>query len=223
MAELGMLRSDEILRLQMDLFGDGKEAIFLTYRAGGSKLGPTWTAYVPTSENGYYRIDSIQFRPDLYHAGAVPELAGPGTLLALHPGKGGGNLVRYDFKDGTAHYSIARTLDYANPNDRKLFAAIFKHEVDQPLPADESGNPPYQVLSATSILKKLSSAPPSQALTDTPGSRLATATPIPLPKRAKDKYAPPVEGRRAAWLLLAGGSVAVFVAGIWVSKRRTSR
>jgi hypothetical protein len=215
MAELGMLRSDEILRLQMDLFGNGKETIFLTYRAGGSKFGPAWTAYVPANEHGYYRIDSIQFRTDFYHAGAVPGIAGPGTLLALHPGKGGGDLIRYDFRDGAAYYSIARTLDFTNPDDRKLFAAIFNREVDQAPPVVESSKPPYEVLSAPSILDKRSSM---QDVRDAPTPYAVVSNAAPT---ATAREGPPAVVKRVGlvWPTVVGIALLVSFVLIFRSRR----
>jgi hypothetical protein len=149
-------RTDEIYRLDLDLYGDGKSTIFLTFRRWGSKAGHDWIAYTPT-DGGYNRVaettdgKQIVFRTDgFYSFGKIADYSDQGGLYVLYPGKGGGDLVHYDIKNGTASENSIGNIDYSNPKDMKLAALILGHAVGEHHKPEE--NPPCKVLSTASIL-----------------------------------------------------------------------
>jgi hypothetical protein len=149
---------DEVLRLELNLQSGAEPTIFLTFKNFGSRSGYVWTAYVPLGDGRYQRIDYadggksvIQFRPDFYCEGEVNGISNSGDLWVLYPGKGGGNLVRYNIRDRVASKQDARTLNYNDPEDRIVFEKLFKRKVDEALPADDFRRPPYKVLSAEKI------------------------------------------------------------------------
>jgi len=150
-AEFGILKKDRLLRLDLDLNGDGRPTIFLTFEGGGSKSGSVWTAYSPES-SGYVRTDGIQFREDFFHAGIVPDLNPSGGLLVLYPGKGAGKLVRYPFSKGRVQgQEDLRVLDYSKNEDRELFERIFGRNLDEPMPREYFENPPHKVIDIKEI------------------------------------------------------------------------
>jgi hypothetical protein len=219
--EFGGLSDDQVVRLDLDLDGDGKATVFLTLKKFGSKSGYTWTAYDPVEGGGYRRIDNttdgnlIQFRTDTVFAGQYPDLTDRGGLLVFYYGKRGvGNLYRYEIRNGIASSQELRVLDFAKEEDKKLFAAIFKREVDQPLPAEHFTKPPYRVLSATSIRAKSPNEPLSPAPVEAPKppaappvrsmpAPVATASSPPTPAVA-DTPAPMVERKSPVWPWLVG-------------------
>ena len=159
-AEFGIVKKDEVLRLDLDLDDSGRLVTFLTYKGTGSKGGANWTAYSP-HDGGYDRIDNIQFREDFVRAGKVEKINPIGGLLVLYPGKGAGILVRYHFLDGQAHQEELRHLDYAKPEDQKLFESIFKRKLNEPMPDEFFKNPPHKVIEVKEIMAR-SHAPNEQ-------------------------------------------------------------
>jgi hypothetical protein len=149
-------RTDEIYRLDLDLYGDGKPTIFLTFRRWGSKSGNAWIAYTPT-DGGYYRVDQttdgkyiIVFRIDGFYAfGKIAGYSNQGGLYALYPGKGGGDLVHYNIRNGSLSQNAVCSIDYSNPKDMKLAALILGHDLGNYQKFED--HPPYKVLSAASI------------------------------------------------------------------------
>jgi hypothetical protein len=229
--EFGGLSSDELLRLDLDLNGEGKATVFLTTKKFGSRSGYTWTAYTPAEGNRYRRIDYtsdgnlIQFRPDLVFAGKYPGLANNGGLLILYPGKEGGSLIRYEITDGVANSYQVRALNYQRPEDKKLFEAIFKRDVEKPLPAEYFTAPPYRVLSAKEVRARSPESAPEPALvappSPTPPSRTATsapAAPVPAPTVAESP-ARVVERKSPVWPWLVG-IAALTVIAVLLFKRR---
>lgn len=175
-AEFGISKKDEIIRLELDLIGDGKSTVFLTYKGTGSRGGANWTAYAPI-DGGYARTDGIQFREDLVRAGKLDELNPRGGLLILYPGKGGGNLFHITFDDsGTLLIGEeVMQLDYSNPDHQQLYERIFGRKLGQPMSDEFFKNPPHKVVAVAEILARPQTSnsqknpPPKVAL---PGSEV---------------------------------------------------
>lgn len=169
-AEYGVSKKDEIIRLELDLTGDGQPTVFLTYKGTGSRGGAVWTAYSPTS-GGYSRADGLQFREDFIRAGKVDELNPSGGLLVLYPGKGAGNLVRYKFNGGKAIQEDVQKLDYSNPDHQQLFERVFGRKLSEPMPDEFFKKPAHQVIEVKSIEARLGLTPgngtPSVATNET--------------------------------------------------------
>lgn len=152
-AEYGISKKEEILRLELDLTGSGKRAIFLTYKGtGSSRAGANWTAYVPTAD-GYTRTNGIQFREDLFRAGKVEGLNMSGGLLSLLPGEGGGVLFRHMLSatgDSLKTDEIMQ-LDYSNPDHVQLFERVFDRKLGEPMPDEFFKKPPHHVIEVKAI------------------------------------------------------------------------
>lgn len=157
-AEYGISKKDEIIRLELDLTGDGQPTVFLTYKGTGSRGGAVWTAYSPTT-GGFLRADGFQFREDFVRAGKVDELNPSGGLLVLYPGKGAGNLVRYKFNGGKAIQEDVQKLDYSNPDHQQLFERVFGRKLSEPMPDEFFKKPPHQVIEVKSIEARLGLTP----------------------------------------------------------------
>lgn len=232
---------DEILRLDLDLDRTGNPTVFLAYKSFGSRSGHTWTAYQPTANGEYLRIDStadgehlIQFRPDAFFAGAVPDLAVEPALFALYPGREGANLVRYDFRDGVARFTLVRELDYRVAADRDLFRSLFNRAPEEP-PRPADGGPSVRVLSAASIRAdgRVADRVTSESLSADTTSRAPLASQQSAPRdptsRADDQSATSTTGtherssgiaRQWSWVF----ALAVLLTGlsaIAIARRRT--
>ena len=79
-------KGDAIYRLDLDLYGDGKPTIFLTFNLWGTKGGYNWIAYTPT-KGGYNRVvaatdgSGIVFRTDgVYSYGKIAGYSDRGGL-----------------------------------------------------------------------------------------------------------------------------------------------
>jgi len=176
-AEFGILKKDRLLRLDLDLNGDGRPTIFLAYEGSGSKSGSTWTAYAPES-SGYARTYGVRFREDFFRAGIVPDLNPSGGLLVLYPGKGAGKLVRYPFSDGQVQPAIElRILDYSKAEDRDLFERIFGRKLNESMPKEYFTNPPHKVIDVMEINARVN----AQQITTPPPTTTAQSTPVPTP------------------------------------------
>jgi hypothetical protein len=127
----------------------------------GDRSGHVWTAYCPV-KGGYRRIDDtadgclIQFRPDWFIAGESPRWAPRGGILAVYPGKGGANMVRFEIRRGGAHCYELRSFNYGRPKDIKLLSAILKRNIEEAPSADDSAHQPLRELSAAAIRAKAS-------------------------------------------------------------------
>lgn len=174
-ARLGILKTEAIIRLDLDLDGSGKQTIFLNFQGTGSRGGANWTAYVPES-SGYVRTDGIQFREDLFRAGIVPDLNPSGGLLVLYPGKGAGKLVRYSFSGGQMQEQEELcTLDYSKAEDRDLFERIFGRKLNESMPKEYFTNPPHKVIDVKEIIARVNML----HITPSPTQKTAQTTLVP--------------------------------------------
>ena len=154
-AEFGILKSEEVLRIDLDVDGSGAAVVFLTFKGTGSKGGANWTAYCPANDGSYTRIDNLQFRSDTFRSGKVAEFNPTGGLLVYYPGKGGGELFRYQFLKGTVTHEHLRSLDTSVAEDGRLFETIFGRNWNEPLPAEYFDHPPYQVVAVRDIRARM--------------------------------------------------------------------
>lgn len=160
-AELGILPKDDLLRLDLDLDGSGRKAVFLACKGVGSKGGPIWTAYLPAAGGQYERVDGIQFRTDFVQAGKIPDYNPSGGLVALFPGKGGGTLVRYRFASGRFSMEEIGQLDSSVAKDCQVFETVFHRPWDAPTPqADPAGLSP-RVVPVSKVLERKSTVKPA--------------------------------------------------------------
>ncbi len=132
-AECGILKTEEVIRIELDVRDDGKPTIFLTYNGTGSKTGGHWTAYSP-APGGYARANGVDFREDFVRAGKVDKLNPNGGLLVLYIGKGGGNLVRYKINGVHVFSEDIQILDYSIPEHQLLFEKIFGRKHNERMP-----------------------------------------------------------------------------------------
>jgi hypothetical protein len=189
-SRLGILKTDAIVRLDIDLDGSGNQTIFLNFKGTGSRGGANWTAYSP-GPSGYVRTDGIQFREDFFRAGIVPDLNPSGGLLVLYPGKGAGKLVRYPFSGGRVQeQEELRILDYSKAEDRDLFERIFDRKLNDPLPKEYFTNPPHKVIDVKDIFARV---PAAQITTPPTTTEQSTPVPTPLSPAPVEKQAPKPE------------------------------
>ena len=227
-AEFGILKKSRVLRLELDLDGQGQPVIFLTFDGAGSKSGPVWTAYLPEA-SGYIRTDGIQFREEFVRAGKVPELNPSGGLLVLYPGKGAGNLVRYPLSGGLIQQQEElRRLDYNKPQDQELFEHIFKRKLDRPIPNEYFANPPHRVIDVKEIMDRVSPQRHQAAPTERPPIVATISDPPSMPASPQSRAVeiqPAAQAKDQAtsrkpllrtWII--GGILLIGVAGgVWVS------
>lgn len=188
-AEYGISKKDEIIRLELDLTGDGQPTVFLTYKGTGSRGGAVWTAYSPTS-GGYSRADGLQFREDFIRAGKVDELNPSGGLLVLYPGKGAGNLVRYKFNGEKAIQEDVQKLDYSNPDHQQLFERVFGRKLSEPMPDEFFKKPAHQVIEVKSIEARLGLTPGNGTLAVATNETTTAPKPPPVVQPTTPKKAP---------------------------------
>lgn len=96
----GYYATDRVLRLDLDLQGNGQTETLLTLnRDRDGKAGNDWKVYKKTS-NGYQQIGEMTFSPTRFYLGPIDELGKYG-LVAFYPG-GAGNGVFWSYVyDGT--------------------------------------------------------------------------------------------------------------------------
>ncbi len=162
-AEFGISKKDQILRLELDISGDGGPAVFLTYRGtGSSRAGANWTAYVP-STNGYKRTDGIEFREDSVRAGKVEGFNDSGGLVSFLPGRGGGILFRHRLleHDGVLVTEEIMEMNWEDPEHVQIFEQVFRRKLDEPMPDEFFKKPSHQVIEVKSIEARAASKPNS--------------------------------------------------------------
>ena len=95
--------SDTLLRLELDLDGDGQNEVLLSMaRDQNGKLGNVWTVYakVPT---GYKKVGTMTFDPKSFYLGPIDELGDYGLVTFRPTGDGKGSLSAYLFNGATLH------------------------------------------------------------------------------------------------------------------------
>ena len=95
--------SDTLLRLELDLDGDGQNEVLLSMaRDQSGKLGNVWTVYakVPT---GYKKVGTMTFDPKSFYLGPIDELGDYGLVTFRPTGDGKGSLFAYLFNGVTLH------------------------------------------------------------------------------------------------------------------------
>ncbi len=146
-------KTDKVLRLDLDLYGNSRSAIFLSFSDFKDRSGNIWTVYTPTGGE-YQRIDYtsngdlIQFRPDGFYSFGLNQKYSKGGLYVLYPGRDGGEIVRYEFKDGVAKSEQLRAIDYNKKDDNNFAEAVLKHKLKATDPAE---SPAYKILSVSAI------------------------------------------------------------------------
>ena len=89
--------SDSLLRLELDLDGDGQdEVLFSMARDQDGKLGNVWVVFskMPT---GYRKIGTMTFNPKSFYLGPIEELGDYGLVTFKPTGEGKGTLSAYLF------------------------------------------------------------------------------------------------------------------------------
>ena len=146
-------RTNKVCRLDLHLYGDNKPAIFLSFSDFKDRSGNIWTVYVPV-KGGYERIDYtssgdlIQFRPDGFYSAGQNREYRKGGLYVLYPGRGGGQIVHYDFKDGSAKSEQLRAIDYNKGSDNSFAEAVLKHKLEG---SGFTATPAFKILSVSAI------------------------------------------------------------------------
>ena len=152
-ADLGILKKNELLRLDLTSMTLANWQYFSTFKSAGSKSGPVWTAY----PERWIRVSANRWRAvpgRLLACGKVPEFNPSGGLLVLYPGKGAGSLVRYRFAGGKAQMDELQTLDYSNPPDQQVFEVIFKRKLAGPMADEYTQNPVHKEISVKDIMAR---------------------------------------------------------------------
>ena len=141
-------RGEEVYQLALDLYGDSKPTIFLTFKKWGSRTGNVWIAYTPV-EGGYNRVQDAPgsagfvFRPNGFYA-----IDPKGGLFVLISGRDGGDLVHYDIKNGVATTQKVQTIDYEKSEDKKYAEKILGHKLED---RSSDDHPSYKVLLVSAI------------------------------------------------------------------------
>jgi hypothetical protein len=111
--------SDALLRLELDLDGDGQYEVLLSMaRDQDGDKGNVWSVYANTAA-GYTGAGTITFHPKSFYLGPIDDLGDYG-LVTFKPGLGGeGMLVAYLF-NGTAVHEIEITSITRDPESGQL-------------------------------------------------------------------------------------------------------
>jgi hypothetical protein len=97
--------SDNLLRLELDLDGDGQDEVLLSMaRDQDGKLGNVWAVFAKTP-TGYTKIGTATFNPKSFYLGPIEELGDYGLVTFKSAGEGKGTLAAYLF-NGTAVHEI---------------------------------------------------------------------------------------------------------------------
>lgn len=138
-------RGKEVYRLDLDLYSNKKHVIFLSFKRWGSKAGNGWIAYAPIG-GGYVRVKNsadLVFRIDGFYA-----IDPKGGLFVLYPGRGGGDLVHYDIKNGAVQMRKLQSVDYSKSEDKKYVENILGHKLEDRSSED---HPAYKILTVSAI------------------------------------------------------------------------
>jgi len=238
-AEFGIIKKDEVIRLDLDINNTANPVAFLSFNGTGSNSGSVWAAYIK-GVDGYRRIDGIQFREDFLRVGKVDELNPAGGLVVLYPGKGGGNLARYQFVNGKAKFDEIRTLDYSNEEDQRLFESIFKRKLGEPMSDEYFAHPQHKVIPVKDIVERASKSktqkPPAIQVTPAAPSFPSEPAPIlsiPNPSSTKTEAEPirpmstehpsvteTTKGTSWRWPWIAGVVALVLTSIFWTKRGR---
>lgn len=93
--------SDNLLRLELDLDGDGRDEVLLSMaRDQNAKLGNVWVVYIK-APTGYGRVGTMTFDPKSFYLGPIDELGDYGLVTFRPSGDGTGSLSAYLFNGVT--------------------------------------------------------------------------------------------------------------------------
>jgi len=202
--DYGILHKDKIRRMELDLDDSGQASVFLVNDGAGSKTGAVWTAYIPIENNGYTRVDGVQFRTDFLRSGKVDDYNPDGGLLTIYPGgKGKASLIAFHLKEKQAlGMRELRSLDFSNASDVELIEEIFGRNPGEPVGRDYFENPPYDLLSVDEINLGVGPSPnaineissetgaPSQIVAGAKSQEITTGQSDSKPKDNKDRFSP---------------------------------
>jgi hypothetical protein len=89
--------SDTLLRLELDLDGDGQYEVLLSMaRDQDGKLGNVWAVFAKTP-TGYTKIGTMTFNPKSFYLGPIEDLGDYGLVTFKPTGEGTGTLSAYLF------------------------------------------------------------------------------------------------------------------------------
>jgi hypothetical protein len=85
--------SDNLLRLELDLDGDGQDEVLLSMaRDQNGKQGNVWAVYAKTP-TGYTKIGTLTFDPKRFYLGPIEDLGDYGLVTFKATGEGKGTLT----------------------------------------------------------------------------------------------------------------------------------
>jgi hypothetical protein len=113
----------DVIVLQLDVNGDGRKWTFVSSTGVDNRSGNIWQVY-ERLDSSYRHVDDggidIQFRPNLYHLGFVPELNFTGLLTYYRDSASTGALYGYVFSEGRARQQHLRDIDLDKDSDNAL-------------------------------------------------------------------------------------------------------
>lgn len=136
----GYYPSDKVLRLDLDLQGNGQIETLLTLnRDRDGKEGNRWVVYKKT-DSGYQVVGNMTFSPSRFYLGQIDELGRYG-LVTFWPGGGGKGIFLAYIYDGTSiqEQDVAKVTGQVDPatGDRLQSKAEKKYLYDKVTKGDD--------------------------------------------------------------------------------------
>jgi hypothetical protein len=126
---------DKLLKLQVDIDGDGQEEVLLSLsKSNAYKSGNLWVVYIPVQggftdakqqeADGFTRDYAlVGFRPDAYYIGQISEINGRGIAAYIPGGEGKGFLKAITLQGDTIHETDLGELDPSGTRYQELFGS----------------------------------------------------------------------------------------------------
>ncbi len=136
----GYYETDKILRLDVDLQGNGQIETLVTFnRDRDGKQGNIWQVYKKTAD-GYQGVGQMTFSPERFYVGPISEIGKYG-LVTFGPGGGGTGVVGAYIYDGSSIQGVMLSkvtgeID-ATTGDRKENQALKKYLLDKATDGDK--------------------------------------------------------------------------------------
>lgn len=136
----GYYASDKVLRLDLDLRGDGQIETLLTLnRDRDGKQGNIWKVYKKAADN-YQYVGSMTFNPARFYSGRIDALGGKYGLVTFGPsGAGAGIVTAYLYNaSGIQETDVSKVTGGIDPvtGDREENKALKKYFHDKVIQGD---------------------------------------------------------------------------------------
>jgi hypothetical protein len=196
--------TDNLLRLELDLDGDGQYEVLLSMaRDQDGKIGNVWAIYANTA-TGYAKAGTMTFNPRSFYLGPIEDLGDYGLVTFKPTGEGEGTLSAYLFnQEGVRDIDIALVTRDSPTVDSDTGRPIGQAIVDKYMSQTADAADAVTSTNAAALAKQYGLRVAGDQQTSSVRTASSPSSPAPSQTDPSSSPLPPTEASRSLpWTLL---------------------